>query len=330
MTSVDPGPVFVAGLERSGTSLMYALLASHPNIAMTRRTNLWTHFYGQYGDLADDANLERCLAMMMRYRRLQLLQPDPERLRRDFRSGARTYPRLFALLEEQYAERLGRARWGDKSLNTERYTDEIIDAYPGVRMLHMIRDPRDRYASSKTRWETRRGGVGAGTAEWLFSARSALRNEQRHPDHVMVVRYEDLAGDPEKSLVRICDFIGEPYSDEMLTFDGAPVFRDKGSNSSYGSRTVGAISPESIGKFRNVLSPREIAFTQMVAATEMVRLGYSPDPLQLTRPARVQFVVGNLPLEGCRLVAWRAREAVRDRKGRPVPSYRLVEARVAT
>ena len=116
----------------------------------------------------------------------------------------------------------------------------------------------------------------------------------------------------------------------MLTFDGAPVFRDKGSNSSYGSRTVGAISPESIGKFRKVLSPREIAFTQMVAATEMVRLGYSPDPLQLTRPARVQFVVGNLPLEGCRLVAWRAREAVRDRKGRPVPSYRLVEARVAT
>ena len=112
MTSVDPGPVFVAGLERSGTSLMYALLASHPNIAMTRRTNLWTHFYGQYGDLADDANLERCLAMMMRYRRLQLLQPDPERLRRDFRSGARTYPRLFALLEEQYAERLGQRSLG--------------------------------------------------------------------------------------------------------------------------------------------------------------------------------------------------------------------------
>jgi hypothetical protein len=50
------------------------LLASHPNIAMTRRTNLWTHFYGQYGDLADDANLDRCLDMMMRYRRLQVLQ----------------------------------------------------------------------------------------------------------------------------------------------------------------------------------------------------------------------------------------------------------------
>ncbi|MFN2221113.1 MAG: sulfotransferase, partial [Candidatus Promineifilaceae bacterium] len=46
-------PVYVAGLERSGTSLMYALLASHPRIAMTRRTNMWTHFYNQYGDLAN-------------------------------------------------------------------------------------------------------------------------------------------------------------------------------------------------------------------------------------------------------------------------------------
>ena len=44
-------PVYIAGLERSGTSLIYALLGSHPSIAMTRRTNLWTHFYGQYGDL---------------------------------------------------------------------------------------------------------------------------------------------------------------------------------------------------------------------------------------------------------------------------------------
>ena len=330
MTPVTRGPVFVAGLERSGTSLMYALLASHPNIAMTRRTNLWTHFYDQYGDLSDRGNLDRCIDMMMRYRRLRLLTPDAERLRNDFSTGPATYPRLFALLEEQYAERLGKERWGDKSLNTERYADVIIDAYDGVRILHMIRDPRDRYASSKTRWQVRRGGAGAGTAEWLSSARSALGSQQRHPGHVMVVRYEDLATDPERMLRQICDFIDEPYTADMLTFDGAPVFRDKGSNSSYGRRAAGAISSDSIGRFRNVLSQYEIAFIQMVAAPEMARLGYAPEPVRLTTPARLRFVMGDLPLESCRLVAWRGREAVRDRRGRPVPSYRLIDDRVAT
>src|SRR5438045_6785941 len=86
---VDRAPIFVVGIERSGTSLLFALLASHPNIAMTRRTNLWTHFYGQYGDLSDEANVGRCIDMMMRYRRLRILDLDAERLRDDFLSGSR-------------------------------------------------------------------------------------------------------------------------------------------------------------------------------------------------------------------------------------------------
>ncbi len=100
---MNKGPIFIAGLERSGTSLIYALLASHANIAMTRRTNLWTHFYNQYGDISDPANFERCLSMMMRYKRLLVLEPDPEALRQEYWQGETTYARLFALLEEQYA-----------------------------------------------------------------------------------------------------------------------------------------------------------------------------------------------------------------------------------
>jgi hypothetical protein len=320
---VTRGPIFIAGLERSGTSLIFALLASHPNIAMTRRTNLWTHFYEQYGDLGDDANLERCITMMMRYRRLQLLQPDREQLVEEFRAGPRTYGRLFALLEEQYASRLGKPRWGDKSLNTERYVDAIVDAYPQARIIHMLRDPRDRYASSKTRWEVRRGGIGAGTAEWLASARTADRNLARYPENVQVLRYEDLATEPERSLRSVCAFIDEPFAEEMFTLDGAPVFRDKGANSSYGARSARTISASSVGKYRSVLTPSDIAFVHMVAADEMARFGYDADPQPFTPPARLRFMIGNVPLECCRLLAWRVREAVRDRRGRPVPSYRL-------
>lgn len=326
---MDRRPVFVAGLERSGTSLMFALLASHPSIAMTRRTNLWTHFYRQYGDLADDANLELCLTMMMRYKRLGKLEPDADRLRRDFLEGERTYGRLFALLEEQYAERLGKARWGDKSLSTERYADPIFDAYPGARILHMIRDPRDRFASSLARWRVRRGGAGAGTGEWLASARLAERNRRRYPDRYLVVRYEDLATHPEQILRHVCEFIGEDYSPEMLSMEGAPTFRQQGSNSSYGQRAPGTISRGSIGRFRGVLSPRQVAFIQLAAGVQMATFGYEPEPVRLPLGQRLRFVAADVPLEAARLAAWRLREAIRDRSGRPVPSYRLVEG-VAT
>lgn len=322
---MERGPVYVAGLERSGTSLAYALLASHPNIAMTRRTNLWRHFYGQYGDLVEPANLERCLETMRRYKRLVVLDVDFERLRRDFAAGEATYPRLFALLEGQVAERMGRPRWGDKSLHTEHYADEIFAAYPGARILHMIRDPRDRYASSYARWKVRRGGVGAGTAEWLSSARLARRNEHRHPDGYRIVRYEALASDPEGSLREICDFIGEPFAPEMLSMDGAPAFRDQGSNSSYGRRDPGVISTGSIGRYREALSHGQIAFIQWAARREMASFGYEREPVRLTPTGRIRLVLRDLPVESVHLVAWRARERARDRSGRPLPAYRLVE-----
>jgi Sulfotransferase family len=320
-----PGPIFVAGLERTGTSLMYALLASHPRIAMTRRTNLWTHFYDQYGDLGDDANLERCLDTMMRYRRIVKLRPDRERIRHEFRAGDRTYGRLFALLCQQHAEQQGKPRWGDKSLNAERYACPIFDAYPDARIIHMIRDPRDRYASSLTRWQRRRGGIGAGTAEWLASARSALLNTRDHPDSYRPIRYESVVSAPEQTMREVCDFIGEPFAPEMLTMQGAPEFSGRGGNSSYGERAPGAITAASVGRFRDVLSARQVAFVQKVAGDLMAPFGYEPDPVPLPAIGWARFVVETVPVETARMLAWRAREAVRDRTGRPVPAYRMAE-----
>jgi hypothetical protein len=236
---------------------------------MTRRTNLWTYFYNQYGDLSQPENFERCLGMMMRYKRLVVLEPDPDRLHEEFWQGEPTYGRLFALLEEQVAQRKGKPRWGDKSLNTERYAEPIFAAYPGARILHMIRDPRDRYASVLARWKSRRGGVGAGTAMWLSSVSLAEENRRRFPNQYKIVRYETLATKPEETLREICAFIDEAYAPEMLTMRGAKTFREQGSNSSYGQRKPGVISTNSIGRFRQVLSPVTFSWSVAPGATAL-------------------------------------------------------------
>lgn len=317
-------PVYVAGLERSGTSLMYALLASHPRIAMTRRTNMWTHFYNQYGDLADAGNFERCLEAMMSYKRLVKLEPDPQRIRQEFRQGPATYGRLFGLLEGHFAEQQGKPRWGDKSLHTERYAEAIIEAFPRARILHMMRDPRDRFASSLKRWGPTRGGVGFGTAMWLSSLEMAQANVARFPSNYMIVRYETLAGEPETTLRQISDFLDEPYAPEMLLMGDADSF--SGSNSSYDlERPRGVISTSSIGRYRKVLSARQIAFMEAHAADGMEALGYRPDETPLPWRDRLTLTLGDAPLNRARMAFWRARESLRDRRGRPVPSYRIVE-----
>ena len=121
-----------------------------------------------------------------------------------------------------------------------------------------------------------------------------------------------------KRLPRQGDFV------VVLTMAGARSFRDQGSNSSYGRRERGVISTDSVGRFRDVLSPSQTHFIEHAAGRAMTSLGYQPDDRPLGPLRRARFVVGDLPLEYARLLAWRARAARQDRRGRPLPSYRLV------
>lgn len=320
----EKGPIFIAGPERSGTSLIYALLASHPNIAMTRRTNMWTHYYRQYGDLSNSDNFERCLQMMMRYKRLIKLNPDPERIRRDFSKREPTYANLFAILEEHYAEQMGKPRWGDKSLNTERYTDKIIQAYPNARIIHMIRDPRDRYSSSLARWKISRGGIGSGTGIWLNTITQGEHYKGKYPNNYMTLRYEDLVAKPEKTLKDVCDFIGESYSEEMLSMNGAKNFRDEGGNSSYLKRKPGKITTSSIGKYKDVLTKNQVVFLQIFSKDSMLKYGYDLDDIYLSNLERIRFILFDFPINLTKMIAWFGREALLNQIGRSLPSERVI------
>ena len=179
---MDERPIIIGGPDRCGKTLLRALLVSHPNIAIPAvGSNYWTFFYGQFGDLARPENFERCLAAMLRYKHALFLRPDPERIRQEFRQGEPSYGRLFALFHRHYAEREGKPRWGDQTGLIERYADEVLAAYPGAKIVHMIRDPRDRYEASLALWPKGRMRAGGATARWRYSARLAQRNLRRHP-----------------------------------------------------------------------------------------------------------------------------------------------------
>lgn len=317
-------PIFLAGIERSGTSLMYALLASHPEIAMTRRTNLWTYFYNQYGDLGKSENFERCLSMMLRYKRLRKLELDAERIRDDFRKGEPSYARLFSILEEHFAEKHGKQRWGDKSLNTERFADEIFSVYPGAKIIHMIRDPRDRYASAAKRWKKMKGKAGAGTAMWLQSINLAKRNQSCHPNDYKIVRYESLVAQPEKVMQDVCDFIGEAFDPQMLSMSGSPRLLEKGSNSSFGRREPGTIATDSVARYRSVLQPADIAFIQSFTKHEMQHFDYPLEPVDFSSTEKINYLCWDWPVNTLRMAAWSAKNTLMTIKGRSLPARRLV------
>ena len=322
------GPIFIGGLDRSGKTTLRAFLASHPNISIPAvGSNMETYFYGQYGNLAKRANLDRCLEAMLRYKHVRFLDPDRDRIRREFLEGPATYERLFSLFLVHFAEREGKPRWGAQTGLIERYADTLFASYPGVKVVHMVRDPRDRYEASLALWPNGKGRAGGATARWRYSTRLAERNRRRHPEDYRIVRFEDMVLRPETTLREVCAFLGEPFLPEMLSMPAAPKHRELlASGAAEGSRP-GVLSEAFIGRFRGRVPVNEIAFIQLHAGTAMRANGYALEPLGRSLGERARFAIVDWPSQFARMAAWRGVEEAQQRFPRIVrrrPGKRMI------
>ncbi|HEY0605030.1 MAG TPA: sulfotransferase [Herpetosiphonaceae bacterium] len=305
---MEHGPIFVGGADRSGKTLMRLSLSAHPDIAMTRRTYMWTYFYGRYGDLSQRENFNRCLAAMLQHAPMQVLQPHPERIRREFGQGEPTYARLFALFHGHYAQRLGKRRWGEQVGAIEGYADQILAAYPNARLIHMIRDPRERFSKIRASARADKSPVGSAAARWRHSVRLARANLRRYPDCYLVVRYESLIADREATLREVCDFLGEEFIPGMVTLENAMRFSD--------DPRLDRVTdvPESIGAANvepsSAVSRRELAFMQSYAGQEMLAYGYSMGSLRLSLKDRLVLALVDWPTNMARAAVWHALETL--------------------
>ncbi len=305
------GPIFLAGVDRSGIGLLCEVLESHRHVSMTRRTDFWSNYARRLGDLADRAGLDRALVTMMRDSRMRVLEPDVDRLHLDMAAGPATPARLFELLQVQLMERRGCSRWGDKSLGAERHAELILSSYPAARIVHVLRDPRDRYASHKLHRGLGGGGLGSATALGRWSARLASINEQRFDGRYLVVRYEDLVTDPEPTLLRISKFLDlDPRDGEhALPGEAEPL----------------PLTTASVGRFHDDISRPERRFIELLTRNGMARWGYEGTDHAMSRAAAFRFWCRVVPRQTIYATLWRPRMALRESRGRGPSRHRLTE-----
>lgn len=298
------GPIYIAGLDRSGKTTMRAFLTSHPDIDIPAvGSNMETYFYGRYGSLANPANLDRCLEDMLRYKHIVFLDPDEARIRSEFSAGPPTYPHLFSLFLRHHAEGAGKRRWGAQTGLAEEYADVLFDSYPGLKIIHMIRDPRDRYQASRAKWPKGKGGAGGAAARWALSTSLARRHLRRHPDDYLVVRFEDLIRSTERTLTEVFDFLGEHLTPQVFEMKDAPKHR---------SELLAGRAPDEpllstafIGLHRQLPAP-EVSYLELVLAAGMRQHGYERSTAIPRRPG---FWLGTVPDQMARQIAWRVAEA---------------------
>ena len=106
----------------------------------------------------------------------------------------------------------GVGRWVEKTPTNERYLDRLWAEFPQARVIHVVRRPDAALASHKAlmgaRWRPGRE-VAAIYRNMARSLRIALEQSLRAPsDRYLLVRYEDLIGQPAEGSRRLAEFLG--------------------------------------------------------------------------------------------------------------------------
>lgn len=124
----------------------------------------------------------------------------------------------------------GKNRWVEKTPKHVLHLQDLFAQWPKAKVILMLRDGRDVAASL-----TQRGlSLAEGMQRWLADNAAGLPFHT-HPN-VLVVRYESLVRQFERTVINTLDFIGEYYEPQMAAFHTStnPVFiKNHPDNSDY-------------------------------------------------------------------------------------------------
>ena len=291
----DQRACFIGGPAKSGTTLLRALLDSHPELlALPQDTDYFSTVLTKYGASGRRAQFDYLTKVS--YAKILFggqARPDkhdysdfPQRefseiFERTAFDPANAGRDLLVLLMESYARVLGVPldlvkRWVEKTPANRNYISQIFARFPHAKLLVTMRDPRALLASQialKKRVSSRRFSVYYVIDHWRTSAQLALRVRKGEVPG-LVVQYEELVLNPGAMMEKISQHL-EVAFDPKATLRPTKVGQLWAGNSAEGVR-FSEISKEPASRWEHDLSKDEIGWIEWHCRDLMPEFGYQP------------------------------------------------------
>ncbi len=161
----------------------------------------------------------------------------------------------------------------EKSLDNIHYADELIDLFPDMRFLNVVRDPRAQI-DSMNRAIIHRFDTLPNTRIWVKAYDAVRRLEKMHPEKVMTVRFEDFLADAEAVMRRISLFLGIEFAESMLDVGKSVEAHKLAHLSSLWESNAFPPVLANAEKFRKNMSPEEIELIETLTGEHMDYFGY--------------------------------------------------------
>ena len=220
-------PIFIVGVQRSGTTLLAASLAAHSQLSCGPET----HFFRRLNEIDKDMVLaanawpNRAVDFICSIGHtgfdghegsllIEKYDLRPEDIIAYLANKSPTVHNMLASVAEPHMTRAGKQRWIEKTPDHLTHLSLIRQYFPQSPIVRIIRDPRDVALSlMRVPW-----GADSFFNALLFWQRAdqASQNFFKKDDKSLTLRFEDLLANPEDTLRRLCQFIGVLFEEAML------------------------------------------------------------------------------------------------------------------
>jgi hypothetical protein len=101
----------------------------------------------------------------------------------------------------------------------------FFEVYPDGRLIYLIREPKNWYASAQKSWPDSYTDVGRAAGEWNESIQAMLWSKEKYGDCVCLLKFEDLVGKTEAVMRYLAEFLGIEFNNILLapTFNKFPI-----------------------------------------------------------------------------------------------------------
>lgn len=276
--SRSKAPVFVVGVPRSGTTVLYHMLLSAGGFAVYRaESHAFNLLARRFGDLKFERSRKRLADAWLRSKLFRVSGLDAQAVRSELLSKGRSAGEVLRLIMEGIARQQGVERWADTTPEHLLYMREIKRQIPNALFLHIIRDGRDvalSYAqqgwSHPLPWD-RGEEVPVAALYWDWMVRRGRYLGERLGDDYLEIRFEELVASPHGPLKAIAGFIAHDLDYDRIQSAGiGSVSRP---NTSFGSDERGQFNP--VDRWKSQMPEKQLAAVESLTGALLQQLGYS-------------------------------------------------------
>ena len=302
-------PVFIIGVQRSGTTLLRLILNAHSEIAIPeearflspilKKDNINKKYKGN-----ELRNLVRYLKSNSQFALWNFDTTDF--FRKIEKANEISVKELVALMFTSYCKSEGKNIWGDKSLFFGSI-DILHELFPDARFIHIVRDGRDVFDSWR-RMDPSKDNPAVMSLDWATKEKNIAKSFNRIPGNKqLTIKYEDLLEQPEEVVKSICEFLDINYEINMLECYKSS---DRYIGKHHSTLIFNKIDSQNTHKWRKTLSAREIAIFTALSRSLLNNYDYETadiSPGLVDRVSMIYMLVSGLPYRLAQILMNKAR-----------------------